>query len=224
MTFKKHVFHKWKNELKKLLVKLPRSWTAHLYINIAQTLPAKPGGRADRGSMFSFLYKTCTKAGSHGECLLQDTMNRSFLCLSKFFLQYYIAFDASPDHQQWVRSQHWYLPLQGAGMGGKAQPGKQSCAHGKQAAGGESRLPAFAAETVILSRHVSPKQVGKRRGKVQVMGFGEVKNEQYGNMQCLTCGFVMPACEAGGFSHRSGDWEHSGCNVTPTSHDKCQLC
>lgn len=54
MTFKKHMFHKWKNELKKLLVKLLRSWTVLLYTNITQGLTAEPGGRADRASMISF--------------------------------------------------------------------------------------------------------------------------------------------------------------------------
>lgn len=61
MTFKNPMFHIWKNELKRLLVKLSRSLIAQSYINIARTLPDEPGGNADRGYMFSFLYKPAEK-------------------------------------------------------------------------------------------------------------------------------------------------------------------
>lgn len=66
MTFKKHMFHKWKNELKKLLVKLLRSWTGLLHTNITQGLPAEPGGRADTASIISFSYKPAPKLVAMG--------------------------------------------------------------------------------------------------------------------------------------------------------------
>lgn len=161
MTFKNHMFHKCKNELKKLLVKLSRSLTAQLYINIAQTLPAKPGGNADRGYTFSFLYQPAEKLVAVGNAHCRTRWTDLSGACQNCFLQYYIAFGASPNCWQPVQSQHWCLPPRGVGTGGKAQPGKQSYARGKWAAGGESRPPAFAAERVILCRHVSPKQLGK---------------------------------------------------------------
>jgi len=61
MTFKKHMFHKWKNELKRLLAILSRSLTAQLHLNIVQTLPAEPGRNDNRGYKFSFSYKSGEK-------------------------------------------------------------------------------------------------------------------------------------------------------------------
>lgn len=61
MTFKKHMFHQWKNELK-----VSRSWTVHLSTNIPQGLPTEPGGRADRAPMISFSYKPAPKLVAMG--------------------------------------------------------------------------------------------------------------------------------------------------------------
>lgn len=158
VTFKKHMFHKWKNELKKLLVKLPRSWTVHLYVNITQGLPAEPAGRADRGSTISSSYKPAPKLVAMGNACCRTWF---FGACQKFFYSITIAFGASAKHWQWVQPQHQYLPLQGVELRGKAQPGKLSCAGGKWAGGGESRPSAFEVGWV-LSRYISPKLGGKR--------------------------------------------------------------
>lgn len=84
-----------------------------------------------------------------------------FGAFQNFFYGIRIAFGASAKRWQWVQPQHRYLPLQGVELCGKAQPGKQSCAGGKWAGGGESRPSAFEVGWV-LSRYISPKLGGKR--------------------------------------------------------------
>lgn len=73
------------NELKKLLVKLLRSWTGLLHTNITQGLPAEPGGRADTASIISFSYKAAPKLVAMGNAYCRTW----FFGACQKFLQYY---------------------------------------------------------------------------------------------------------------------------------------
>lgn len=215
------MFHKWKNELKKLLVKLSRSWTVHLYTNITQGLPAEPGGRADRASMISFSNKPTPKLIAVGNACCRTWL---FGVCGKNFYSITIAFGASPNHQQWVQSQHWYLPLQGVEPCGKAQPGKQSCAGGKWAGGGESRPSAFEVERAALRRYSSLK-LGAREMRPSA-GSGFWASGKWAVALCNTEGVDSPCLPAGPRAFHAGAEirNTAGCNAALTSHDKCQLC
>lgn len=81
-------------------MKFSRSRTAQLYINVTQTLPAESGGNAGRGYTFSFFYKPAEKLVVMGNAHCETRqIDFSGACQNRF-LQYYIAFGASPNCQQ----------------------------------------------------------------------------------------------------------------------------
>lgn len=80
----------------------------------------------------------------------------------------------------------------------------------------QSRMPAVAAGRAILSRRISPEQVGKRKeGKAQVTGLGETGS-------VATCGFQRVASP--GARHAGAGTGNSGSSVAPTRRDTRQLC
>lgn len=180
---------------------------------MSQTLPAEPGGRADRGSKSSFLYKPAQKLVAVGDARCRTWwIDPSGACQS-CFLQYYIAVGASTNCQQWVQSQPSYLPPQGAGMGGKDQPGKQSLWVGNGQQEGEQSTVQWEG----YLKEACPKHVGKGKEARCRDGFwGRGKSGNKGVLSvCLlhACLYV--------FQTEAGTWNTA---AAMPSRGKCQLC
>ena len=152
-------------------------------------------------------------------------MNRYFCCLSKLFFAVLHCLWCQPQPSAVGPVAAPVFATAGCGNGWRS-PTRETelCLWKTGSRRGEQTAGLCCGEGFLKQARLTKVGEQEKRGKVQVMGFGEGGNEQCGNMQYSMCGFAMPACEAGGFSRKSRDREHSGCNVAPTSRDKCQLC
>lgn len=147
-----------------------------------------------------------------------------FWCLSKIFLQYYNCLWCQPQTLAVGPATALIFATARCGTVWKSPARETELCWWKM---GRRR----GEQTISLWGGVGFKQVhlAKAGGqekwdKAQVADSGRVGNEQCGTVHYWVYGFTMPACRAQGFSCRSRDQEHSGCNAALTSHDKCQLC